>query len=1510
MRPSVEPRKTKLIEPAKLLTDLLSYIVEQAREINPDDFRVGASKLFKRERQQLEGLPGVHLDHEPSGDHKWLMVERLSEVPPPTPEVQQSLRAFFKIPNDPDRKPSIDIEAGLAKLSPSVRDDQPAALAQLTSAREALALYLPHFENWAAEERPRRRVIALYGEMFALISQLKSSHLAKALELVWGVGVSSWNLSYRKRATDAVLALQYPLLTQVVEIGINERTLAIEVRPGVGSARLEFDALAFCQVPGVAEAERSAKLLLSSASGGSINPFARSTFEPILKLAAGSLHEKGRYAEQFDGLPMAGSDLLITDAWLLFCRPRTNNLLVEDIERLKSRITAGDPIPAGSLALVTTPSDEKVEFASARFRGLCGTSGTSGPVKDLYFPLPYNREQVTIIEQLERSDGAAVQGPPGTGKTHTIANVVCHYLATGKRVLVTSRGEQALQVLQDKIPEAVRPLAVALLAGDRAGMQQFQNAIETILHTVSNLNPVMAGEEIAKVRADIDGAHRELAALDHRVDEIAHAQLSDLDVDGVQMRAARMAELVVEGAQQHDWFKDKLSLDARHAIPFTDSELAEIRERRRRIGRDLDQIRHSHPLVDKLPTAAQIGALHAAKQEAKSLRADLETGAVWPLRPTDRGLEARAKLLDLVTSMHSQLHELNGLKQPWLEGVREKLAMPFYAAEAKALYALTADAERLAEARAEFLQRPVDLPAEALSSPKTLEAIEKAAETGKPFGMFALGAAESKAHIAAVRVAGLAPTSSEGWAHVRRYVRLHEQVLSFAARWRQIADPLGLPAINGGVIGLREVEMLTTASLKLLDLVEDGDASLPRIAKQVFKDPKCELGRAGVSDLEELQRQLAAHDRLEALAYNANALHAIESGLSAWTSPITHQLRRFFSVTLGDPAIPTDVAVSQYMETLAEVRRIENLVPLFEDLQDDASDFHDAGAEALAQRVLTVGAADAGDDPVLPHTLRQAWLYSRLASHLEGIEARAELIALSSRRRELERSLARHYVDLAAKSAWLSTKLNASARVLSALETYKTAIRRIGQGTGVNAARHRKDAQEAMLLAQGAIPCWVMSHMKVSETLPSVLGAFDLVVVDEASQSDLAALPAVLRGKKILIVGDAKQTSPTEGFVASTRIQELRDRFLTGQPHAPLLTQGSSLYDLAATIFADSKSMLVEHFRCVPSIIGYSNRFYAGAMQPLRLPKQSERLDPPLIDVYVADGYRDKDDINLAELEFIVQEIAALLEDPRYAGRTIGVVSLLGSDQAKEIDTRVRARFDAQDLLNRDFLSGDPRVFQGSERDIIFLTLVADRKNCKALSGNMYDQRFNVAASRARDRMYLVRSVTLADLSPSDIRRGLLEHFASPLVSSDPVDGNDLSRLCDSGFEVEVYKRLCDLGYRVTPQVKAAGFKIDLVVEGGQDNRLAIELDGDAFHGPDRWPADMARQRILERAGWTFWRCFASTWTMRKEKVMNELVERLTAMGIEPLGFLAGIPALVEFRQVGGIREAEDTSAE
>jgi hypothetical protein len=506
-----------------LLTKLLDYVLEQDKEVDPRGFKLNQHRGFLKAKPDLQGLPGVDFDIKIEGDHIWMRVARLEAAQPPTFS-DERFRGLIVISDDPNGSvPRIDEAAFKHRLALTVQQRTPHEHAVYEAQARSvltrgLSEYTPLWTAWAEGEKPRRRTISLYGDLFSIKHQLESEETAKPHELVWGIGVSSWRLSYVERTRSTVVDFQYPLLTQAVELSLEDKTLAIELRPRAVDPRFEFDAFSACQLPSTADVEKAAREALAKGTDRPVNPFDPGSFEHLLKLIAGNMHEMGRFAPGSDAFPPAGEDLIVSDAWVVLARPRPSNYLHEDIERLKAKLRGGIDIPPGPLAFVTPPPDETLCYEPVHFRGLSGTASSgneNGEVKELYFPLPYNHERVTIVEQLERSTGVAVQGPPGTGKTHTIANIVCHYLATGKKVLVTSKGEQALEVLQSKIPEVVRPLTVALLSGDREGMRQFQTSIEAIIHNVSQLNPDVVREQIKTDLGAIERAHSELSIIEY-----------------------------------------------------------------------------------------------------------------------------------------------------------------------------------------------------------------------------------------------------------------------------------------------------------------------------------------------------------------------------------------------------------------------------------------------------------------------------------------------------------------------------------------------------------------------------------------------------------------------------------------------------------------------------------------------------------------------------------------------------------------------------------------------------------------------------------------------------------------------------------------------------------------------------------------------------------------------------------------------------------------------------------
>jgi very-short-patch-repair endonuclease len=132
---------------------------------------------------------------------------------------------------------------------------------------------------------------------------------------------------------------------------------------------------------------------------------------------------------------------------------------------------------------------------------------------------------------------------------------------------------------------------------------------------------------------------------------------------------------------------------------------------------------------------------------------------------------------------------------------------------------------------------------------------------------------------------------------------------------------------------------------------------------------------------------------------------------------------------------------------------------------------------------------------------------------------------------------------------------------------------------------------------------------------------------------------------------------------------------------------------------------------------------------------------------------------------------------------------------------------------------------------------------------------------------------------------------------------------CDSDFEREVLKRLLNLGYLVTPQVKVGPFSIDLVVEGDADRRLAIELDGDKYHTPERWADDLSRQRVMERVGWRFWRCWGSSFLLDPQACFGDLIATLNELEIRPCASDAASSTYTEFRIIEDPSKVERASA-
>lgn len=518
-----------------------------------------------------------------------------------------------------------------------------------------------------------------------------------------------------------------------------------------------------------------------------------------------------------------------------------------------------------------------------------------------------------------------------------------------------------------------------------------------------------------------------------------------------------------------------------------------------------------------------------------------------------------------------------------------------------------------------------------------------------------------------------------------------------------------------------------------------------------------------------------------------------------------------------------------------------------------------------------------------PQNIEDAWKCIQFEQEIDERNT-ISIEALQNDILEIEKTLKENTSELAFDKAWLCKLLafdNNKSQV-RAIEGWRQLIRKIGAGKGKRAESFKAEARKLMPQCQGAVPVWIMPLNKVVENFNPKENKFDVVIIDEASQADVMAIVALYLGKQVIIVGDNEQVSPLAIGEKVDDIEKLTKEYLSNIPHPSLYSGKFSIYDLAQTS-GYQPVRLKEHFRCVPEIIQYSNMLsYNGQIKPLR--DSSEVQTKPSIVPYRVENAKAINKTNEKEIETIVSLILSCCQQKEYEGKTFGVITLRGETQAVLIDRMLQSKMAANEYSERNILCGNPANFQGDERDIIFLSMVdandkeGPMRRTSYGPDNLYKKRYNVAVSRAKDQLWLIYSMDSDnELKSGDIRKELIDYCKN--YKSRQIQYDISKKKSESVFESRVMKYLIERGYNITPQWEVGSVRIDMVASY-KGNKVAIECDGEKWHGEDKLEDDMNRQAILERLGWRFIRIRGSEFFRDEVKAMERVINKLNDMEI------------------------------
>ncbi|WP_238419013.1 AAA domain-containing protein [Gordonia sp. 'Campus'] len=1124
-----------------------------------------------------------------------------------------------------------------------------------------------------------------------------------------------------------------------------------------------------------------------------------------------------------------------------------------------------------------------------------GVLAPSELIADALFPLPSNVEQRDVLVRLGSDTGVVVEGPPGTGKTHTIANVTSALLAKGQRVLVVSEKAHALHVLRDMLPPALRELSVSIADISQDRSDGIVEAVTALAERRAAFSPGVADAEIADLTARRDHALRER---DHTLRE-----LWDLRADETEVREwlagdyrgtpAEIVRQVQADAEAYEWMPGPVQ----GAVPPLDSaEFVRLADLLAVTGGSASRLSQRFPdpseyLPDPVAMDAICTRIAARPREPMAGAGSLL--AVLDGVESDRLL----RIKDICDQLAVAATEVASYPAPMID-----MADRLLAGRATHLWSRVTT---LSPVIAEAARRDRDLGAHTVivdgDGPGDAALFDAAADHlrdgGQWRGRLRRSPQQRAVEESSVRatVDGRPPRDE---AALRR-VADHLTVVDAVHQVHRILADLHVPVDASGSRSaqLDHLVRLDT-QLSWISRLISGREHLVRELEAISPGGPRPRSVDDVAAVARQARSIAvANDAALAEQELADCAYALTAELEQGPSPE------------GDALIAALAGADA--EAIRDARRA----------------FADARAEAEAQNALELlglrlrsrapelakSMWSTPDDPVWAERARDmgaawAWRFAHTWA-MERSDPLAE-VRLQNELDALDVDIAALTTRLASARAHRELMARTTATEMQAVQSYRDHMINLGKGSGKHANRFRRAAREAMAEAQNAIPAWIMSISQVAETLPPRRNSFDVVIVDEASQADITSAFLLWLAPRVIVVGDDKQCAPVglSGTTLDAAFAEL-DAALPDLP--PYLRDGltprSSLFSLLRSRFGNVVG-LREHFRSMPEIIEFSSRQFYGN-SPLIPVRQygADRLEPLRgVAVEGASTGTGAGIINEAEIAAVVDSLRHCLADPAYDAMDFGVIALQGTKQVEALDRALRKAFDADTWLRRRIRVGSPPDFQGDERRVMFLSMVvSDPNSISALTRAESQRRFNVAATRAMDQLWLFHSVGLDDLRPHDLRYSLLSYVTAaegPSIAPMPADVPDDRRVApfDNLLEQRVFNRLAALGYHVTPKVEVNNRVVDLVVLGA-DARMAVECDADEFRGTGRQArSDLERERELRRCGWEFVRVRESEFVLDPDRVIDHVASMLDERGCKP-GSLAAT-------SIGRATESDDAS--
>lgn len=399
------------------------------------------------------------------------------------------------------------------------------------------------------------------------------------------------------------------------------------------------------------------------------------------------------------------------------------------------------------------------------------------------------------------------------------------------------------------------------------------------------------------------------------------------------------------------------------------------------------------------------------------------------------------------------------------------------------------------------------------------------------------------------------------------------------------------------------------------------------------------------------------------------------------------------------------------------------------------------------------------------------------------------------------------------------------------------------------------------------VSLWLCKASMINKVLPMRKEMFDVAIVDEASQSDIASiLPVLQRAKRLVLVGDPKQLKHVS-FLSRSYSYDLLSKYDLPEEDFELTYnyRDLSILDLVNNKIVDSSQVLFlnEHYRSNPDIIAYSNKeFYDNSLTLMTdHPSRRNIVSTKFVQT---NGKRNTKGVNEIEAKNLISKLKILINTAEKNGepavRSIGILSPFRA-QVRYISKQLVEHFSNALIRKYKIICGTAYSFQGEERDIMFLSMCVDGKSHSAAFTHLNKPDvFNVSITRAKHKQFVFLSLTGNDLKDSVFKDFLLNDWHIETAYEEPK--------LKGRFVKEVTRRLSDEGFNCQASFPLAGRCIDLLCQK-EGSYFGINLIG--YIGDYEDGHTIEELKLLYRSGIRVFPLPYSYWYFDQELCLEEI---------------------------------------